>query len=559
NAKAMGVYRHHKDFCYVSGKNQVRLLKEEVEANMRTKELQGYEILDLHDYLGQGTALVGILDAFWESKGYATPEEIREFISPVVLLTRFPKYVYHSKEQVRVPVEVANFGDKNIESGQVAWRIYETATEKVVKAGVLAPSFMKQGENTGLGELVLDFGDMATGSDRLTIELQLEGYCNHWDLYVYEDAGEYTSYTCWESDWEKVKQRLDRGETVVYTPRLTELDYECPPTSIKNAFWNAQMGPNWGRNLGLSIEDKHPIFEAFATEHHGGWQWEEILEAARGFCIDKLPEGFQPIVRVVDDWNRNLPLALLLEGRVGSGHLILLSADLSGDFVRRPAAVAFRKAIEKYALTVTNDNRDWLQEIQLQQIEAHLFPLYGTQNALSGAACVDSAGRDYSEELSDLWRINPGKTFHIKGVSFPVTITMELKEEAWISGLLYMPEQRDRMHLGCVKDYLVEGYIDGAWEELVRGSFLNGLFSQRAEFAKEKLQKVRFTILSCHNLQARPVWEEDREGWHSAYQEMIPQIQMGALHLIFDEKVDNMGEEYFWGERQKSKTKEIDN
>ena len=90
NAKAMGVYSHHKDFCYVSGKNQVRLLKEDVEANMRTKELYGYEILDLHDYLGQGTALVGILDAFWESKGYAEQSEIREFISPVVLLARFP-------------------------------------------------------------------------------------------------------------------------------------------------------------------------------------------------------------------------------------------------------------------------------------------------------------------------------------------------------------------------------------------------------------------------------------------------------------------------------------
>ncbi len=558
NAKAMGVYPYHKDFCYVSGKHQVRLLKEEVEANMRTKELYGYEILDLHDYLGQGTALVGILDAFWESKGYAAPEEIREFISPVVLLARLPRYVYHSKEKVSVPVEVSNFGEKDI-NAQVAWRIYETTTGKEVKAGFLKATIINQGENTSLGELELDFGDVAEKADRLTIELQLEGYCNHWDLYVYEDAGEYTSYAYTTSHWEEGKAWLSEGKTVVFTPRLSELDYECPPTSIKNVFWNAQMGPVWGRNLGLSIDQAHPIFREFATEHHGGWQWEDILENARGFCMDGLPQGFKPIVRIVDDWNRNLPLALALEGKVGEGHLIMVSADLSGDFGKRPAACTFKRAIFKYAWDVSKQECRGLSVIAPEQIEAHLFSLYATQNVLSNAICTDNAGKDYSAELTELWNINPGKTFHIKEVTFPVSITMELKAETYVSGLMYMPEQRDRMHLGCVKDYLVEGYLDGGWRLLTQGELKNGLFSQRVTFHKVKLEKMRFTILSCHNLQARPVWEEDREGWHKKDKEMVPQIQMGALHLILAEHVNNDGEELFWSERQRSKTREIDN
>jgi len=33
--------------------------KEEIEANLRTSGLGGFQLLDLHDYLGQGTALVG--------------------------------------------------------------------------------------------------------------------------------------------------------------------------------------------------------------------------------------------------------------------------------------------------------------------------------------------------------------------------------------------------------------------------------------------------------------------------------------------------------------------
>ncbi|MBQ8822539.1 MAG: hypothetical protein IJZ82_07845 [Lachnospiraceae bacterium] len=558
NAKAMGVYPHHKDFCQVSGKHQVRLLKEEVEANMRTKELYGYEILDLHDYLGQGTALVGILDAFWESKGYAAPEEISEFISPVVLLARLLKYVYHSKEKISVPIEVANFGEMDI-NGQVVWRIYETATGKEVKTGILPATYIKQGENTSLGMLELDFGDVAAQKCRLTIELQLEGYCNHWDLYVYEDAGEYTPYTYATSHWEEAKAWLSEGKTVVFTPRLSELDYECPPTSIKNAFWNAQMGPDWGRNLGLSIDKEHPIFQDFATEHHGGWQWEDILATARGFCVDKLSPDVEPIVRVVDDWNRNLPLALMLEGKVGNGHLILVSADLEGHFKERPAACTLKQAIMKYAWEMSKKENKQLPFILAEHIEAHLFPLYATTNALSYGECKDGDGKEFSGELPRLWNVNPGEAFHIKDITFPVSITMELKEEMGVSGMMYMPEQRDRMHLGCVKEYLVEGYLNGGWKVLTRGFFKNGLFSQRVEFEKVKLKKIRFTILSCHNLQARPVWEEDKNGWHPANKEMVPQIQMGALHLIFAENVNNDGEELFWSEHQKSKTKEIDN
>ena len=55
------------------------------------------------------------------------------------------------------------------------------------------------------------------------------------------------------------------------------------------------------------------------------------------------------------------------------------------------------------------------------------------------------------------------------------------------------------------------------------------------------------------------VWEEDVKGWHPEYKEIIPQIQIGALHIIFAGETVNEGEALFWSEHQKSKTKEIDN
>ena len=70
------------------------MYKEDIEANLRTPHMYGFEMLDLHDYLGQGTALVGVLDPFWENKGYVTPEEFREFCGETVILARIPSYIY---------------------------------------------------------------------------------------------------------------------------------------------------------------------------------------------------------------------------------------------------------------------------------------------------------------------------------------------------------------------------------------------------------------------------------------------------------------------------------
>lgn len=77
------------------------MLKEDLEANLRTPYIYGFELLDLHDYLGQGTALVGILDPFWDSKGYVTPNEWRQFCDETVLLARIESYCIDRAKMLR--------------------------------------------------------------------------------------------------------------------------------------------------------------------------------------------------------------------------------------------------------------------------------------------------------------------------------------------------------------------------------------------------------------------------------------------------------------------------
>src|SRR6185503_3146703 len=123
SAKAHGLLEKNKSFAEASGRFQVAVYKEGIEANLRTRGLSGFQLLDLHDYLGQGTALVGLLDPFWESKGYVKAEEFKDFCNMTVPLARFGKYVFTDTERLEVPVEVAHYGAEPMEDGKGVWRI----------------------------------------------------------------------------------------------------------------------------------------------------------------------------------------------------------------------------------------------------------------------------------------------------------------------------------------------------------------------------------------------------------------------------------------------------
>ena len=71
-----------RDFLMASGKLQALCYKEEIESALRTPGFGGFQLLDLHDFPGQGTALVGVLDPFWDSKPYLSPAEFQPFLRP---------------------------------------------------------------------------------------------------------------------------------------------------------------------------------------------------------------------------------------------------------------------------------------------------------------------------------------------------------------------------------------------------------------------------------------------------------------------------------------------
>lgn len=564
-----GVLPYAEDFLYCSGRNQLRLYKEELEANFRTPEIRGFELLDLHDYAGQGTALVGFLDILWQNKGYASPEEFRSFCGDTVLLTRMSSYVWKNNECIEIPVEVSHFGAKDLTGETLHYRL--TEGERVILSGKIPEISVPCGSCIQAGNITLDLSAVEKSS-MLTLILELGTVKNSWQLTVLvkpeapplSDAPE----TCQEADadgevqaerilytrkWEEAREALGRGGRVVYAPYLSDLSYECPALSIKNVFWNGQMGPAWIRNLGIVAEESHPVFRTFPTERDGGWQWEDILAHARGFWLKDM-EGVEPIVRPIDDWNRSLSLGLLFEARVGQGSLFVVSADLEGSFEERPAAYCLKQAILGYAASEAFAPS---AEISCEAIEEKLFPVMRMEQ-LAGKSLYDEDARVVSSAETDA---NPNTSTRIEKDAFPVTITLTLKKQVVLKGLLYLPEQKDRAHEGFIRDYRLE-YFDPQsedWRCLKTGTLLNTSLSQQVLFdSPVTAGRLRLTVLSCYGCVDKTVWTADREGWVQKYRKAKAVVQTAGLHVICEEPAEG-SDVIFWEEGQKSSTKEIDN
>ena len=551
-AEENGVLSYEKDFLWCSGRNQLRLYKEELEANFRTPEIKGFELLDMHDYAGQGTALVGFLDVLWENKGYADPEEFKSFCQDTVLLTRISSYVWKNTDVAEIPVEISHFGERELLEKCLNWRL--TDGDKTIASGVIQNISVPCGCCQQVGNITLDFLSVKKNS-LLTLELTMGEVKNSWQLAVFvkTDSGNVGDKLLYTREWEEAKKALSQGRSVVYAPHLSELSYECPALSIKNIFWNGQMGPAWIRNLGILVNERHPIFRSFPTARDGGWQWEDILDHARGFWLKDM-ENVEPVVRPIDDWNRSLSLGLMYEAKVGQGRLFMVSADLEGSFEDRPAAYCLKQAILKYA---ASEDLEPCEAVSWESIEEKMFPVLRMEQ-LAGESLYDDDAKVLRSAETEA---NPNTSTRIEREAFPVTITLVLKRQSEIKGLLYLPEQKDRKHEGFIKDYRLE-YFEGqseSWKLLEEGTLLNTSLSQTIDFETPVIAKeLKLTVLSCYGCVEKTVWTSSVEGWIQKQWKMRAVVQTAGLHVICEERLE-ASDEIFWKEGQKSSTKEIDN
>jgi hypothetical protein len=117
--------------------------------------LQGFQLLDLHDFPGQGTALVGVLDPFWEEKGYITPEEYSRFCNSTVPLARLEKRIFTEGETLTADIEVSHFGEKPLEAAESGWKLISGTN--TVAEGSLGQRDIQIGNEIAAGKILFRF------------------------------------------------------------------------------------------------------------------------------------------------------------------------------------------------------------------------------------------------------------------------------------------------------------------------------------------------------------------------------------------------------------------
>lgn len=120
---AAGMLSQADDFHKASGLWSVKLYKADIEMDLRTKNMAGFQLLDIQDYPGQGSAFVGILDAFMESKGITTANEWHQWCSSVVPLLLTDRFCYDENEMMDAKVQIANYGGESLKGKKLLWKL----------------------------------------------------------------------------------------------------------------------------------------------------------------------------------------------------------------------------------------------------------------------------------------------------------------------------------------------------------------------------------------------------------------------------------------------------
>jgi hypothetical protein len=328
----------HK-FLLASGKLQTLCYKEDIESALRTPGMGGFELLGLTDFPGQGTALVGVLDPFWDTKGYVTAKEFRRFCGPIVPLARLDRRVFTTDETLEAGLETANFSSAPLANAVMTWKLTDDGG-KTFASGTLPAQTIPVGNRQAPVHLGLDLKDLPAPAKYKLVVGVAAGMAgtkieNDWDIWVYpaqlpsEPSGILVTPT-----FDAAAQRcLQSGGKVLLTiPGGKVRNYDRDPVKLGfssifwNTAWTTRQAPT---TLGILCDPKNPALAGFPTDYFSNWQWWYLIHRAGALRLDLLPAGVEPIVRVIDDWVTAHPLGLVIEGQVGLGKVVICGFDLT--------------------------------------------------------------------------------------------------------------------------------------------------------------------------------------------------------------------------------------
>ena len=482
-------------YVQASGKFATLLYKEEIEVLLRTPGYGGFSLLDLHDYPTQGTALVGPLDPFWDSKGFIAPEAFRRYCSATVPLLRLPKRTYTSDEPLAATADLAHFGPADLENARPVWMIRDARGQEIA-SGKLPSLTAKTGKLTSLGAINASLAKAAAPC-KLTVSVAVEGtgFINDWNIWVYPNNGapQPPAGTVVCQKWDAAKAALAEGKKVVFFAYSGHSPQSMPGRFLP-VFWSPVWFPNQKPNtMGLLCDPSHPLLAQFPTDFYSDWQWYELMQRSRLFILDEAPAAYRPTLQVIDNFERNHKLGVVFEGRVGKGQLLVCGFDLPG-MPKDPAARQMLASLYSYVGSAAFQPSQDLSDDLLEQL---FVPKFANQLQELGARIrADSQEDDYPAanaidgDSATMWHT----PWNEPAPPFPHELIVELPKPAKLSGLTCLPRQ-DGNPNGWIKDYTVQLSPDGqSWgEPVAQGAFSHDAKLKTVRFAQP--QQTRFLKL----------------------------------------------------------------
>ena len=334
-----GMLDQADDFFKASGALSVICYREDIEMAIRTPGFGGFQLLDLQDFPGQGTALVGVLDAFMDSKGLITPEEFRNSCSDKVLLLEMSKYCWTIKETFKAEAIFANYSNNTLDNQAFKWEILDSKSN-IIHQEEKNISHCVNGKLDSLGKIEFDLKNIPAPV-KYTIRISLgNNITNTYPIWIYpvikipENPDIYITH-----DFnKKTINVLKNGGKVLLFPDFKKIKENSVGGQCIPEFWNYGMFKSiaekyGGRvskgTMGMLTNPEHPIFNSFPTEFHTNWQWWPILKNSRPIILDNTDNTYRPVIQIIDNINRNHKLGLIFEYTVESGKILICSADLS--------------------------------------------------------------------------------------------------------------------------------------------------------------------------------------------------------------------------------------
>ena len=358
-------------FLMASGKLQTLCYKADIEAALRTPGFAEFQLLGLQDFPGQGTALIGTLDPFWEEKGYVTPEEYSRFCNSTVPLARFEKRTFIEGETMNVLIELARFEKTEKITIKPTCMLYENS--KIIAEWSLNEQKIGIGNNIQLGKIKHKFA-VKDKARKLTLEAEVGKFKNSWDIWVYPKIEKIKTgnVKVVEKLTAQTLNYLNGGGKVLLSLGKGKVSPQMGgkvAVGFSSIFWNtAWTGGQKPHTLGILCNPEHPALAEFPTEYHSNWQWWDAMSYADAIELNSFPVELKPIVRIIDDWVTNRRLALLFEAKVGKGKILVSGADLVNNLKSRPEAVQLKMSLLDYMNGVKFNPEVELKTKQIKEI-----------------------------------------------------------------------------------------------------------------------------------------------------------------------------------------------